>query len=252
MPHYVPHFMVASLLLPLAAAAQDLPDPETEGAAEDKARLWETEAELGLSTSSGNTDTTTTRGRIASDRTGNRFVLHLLAEGRFSQEDSVTTSQRGHGLTQLDYQFQPRTYGFGVVEITHDRFAGYDARLQEAVGLGRFLLQRDTMTWRLEGGPALRQEWRTDDTYESSARARLRTLFDWRFREASGFTQEIIYTPSLEHGDDFLLTSETSLSFRLNARVALKTSVTVEHDSQPLADVERTDTYTSTSLLFHF
>ncbi|MFB6259990.1 MAG: DUF481 domain-containing protein, partial [Thiohalorhabdaceae bacterium] len=120
----------------------------------------------------------------------------------------------------LDYEFHPRTYGFGVVEITHDRFGGYDARLKEALGLGRHILQHDAMNWRLEGGPALRQEWRTDDTYESSIRARLRTLFNWDFREGSRFKQEIVYIPSLEDGDDFLLTSDTSLGFRLNSRIA--------------------------------
>lgn len=252
MHQLIRHCLTASLLLPLGAAAQDLPAPDPPNGGEGADKLWETEAELGLSTSSGNTETTTTTGRVASERFGRRFTLHLLAEGRFSEEDNVTTSQRGHGLTQLDYELQSHTYAFGVVEISHDRFAGYDVRLQEALGVGRFLLDDDTMTWRLEGGPALRQEWQTDDTYDSSIRARLRTLFDWDFREGSRFSQGIVYIPSLEDGDDFLLTSDTALSFRLNSRIAFKTSVTVEHDSQPLEGVERTDIYTSTSLLFHF
>ncbi|HKJ71563.1 MAG TPA: DUF481 domain-containing protein [Gammaproteobacteria bacterium] len=239
------------LALPLAAAAHALPNADPE-AANGKEKLWETEAELGLTTSSGNADTTTTTGRVASDRTGERFALHLLAEGRYSEEDGSATSQRAHGLGQLDYNLQPRLYTFGVVEATHDRFAGYDARLQEAVGLGRHMLDRDDMAWRIEGGPALRQEWQVDDTYENSVRARLRTLYTWNFREASRFSQELVYNPSLENGDDYLLTSETALSFRLNSRIAFKTSVKVEHDSQPVAGAEKTDVFTTTSLLFHF
>jgi len=238
------------LLLPLVAAAQDLPDSDNADGGDKK--VWSTEAELGWSTTSGNTDTTTTTGRIASDRSGERFTLHLMAEGRYSKEEGELTSQRGHGLSQLDYEFRPRVYGFGAVELTHDRFAGYDARLQESLGIGRRMLDREDMVWRVEAGPALRQEWRTDDTYENSVRARVRTLYTWDFREASRFSQELVYNPSLEEGNDYVLTSDTTLSFRLNSRIALKTGVRVEHDNAPVPGAEKTDVYTTTSLLFHF
>lgn len=241
-----------ALGLPLTAGAQDLPNPDPDAAAKGEEKVWETEAELGWSTTSGNTNTSTATGRVASDRTGERFALHLLAEGRYSEEDNVTTSQRGHGLSQLDYTFYRRNYGFAMVEVTHDRFSGYEARLQEAVGLGRRILETDTMLWRVEAGPALRQEWRTDGSYENSVRARLRTLYNWDFNEGSRFSQELIYNPSLENGSDFLLTSNTALSFRLNSRIAFKTSLTVDHDSDPVPGAEETDVYTTTSLLFHF
>lgn len=243
---------VIAMLAASAAGAQDLPDPDPDAAAQGQEKVWETEAELGWTTTAGNTHTSTTTGRVASDRTGERFALHLLAEGRYSEEDDVPTSQRGHGLSQLDYTFRGRNYAFGVVEITHDHFSGLEARLQEALGLGRRMLEREAMVWRLEAGPALFQEWRTDDTYTNSVRMRVRTLYTWNFRQASRFSQEVVYSPSLEDGDDFLLTSETSLSFRLNSRIAFKTGVRVEHDSTPVAGAERTDVYTTTSLLFHF
>ncbi|MFB6261727.1 MAG: DUF481 domain-containing protein, partial [Thiohalorhabdaceae bacterium] len=100
MRQFARHSLTASLLLPLAAAAQELPEPPPPTGADGEKKLWETEAELGLSTTSGNTNTTTTTGRVASDRTGERFALHLLAEGRFSEEGNETSSQRAHGLTQ--------------------------------------------------------------------------------------------------------------------------------------------------------
>jgi putative salt-induced outer membrane protein len=242
-----------SLCLPFAATGQeDLPMPAPDRAASDEVKLWDTEAELGASTTSGNTETSTTHARIASERTGKRFSLHLLAEGHYSEEDGDPTSQRAHGLSQLDYEFHPRVYGFAVLEATHDRFSGYDARLQEAVGLGRRMLDREDMVWRIEAGPAVRQEWRTDDTYENSYRARARTLYSWDFREGSRFRQELIYSPSLESNEDWLLTSDTSLAFRLNSMIAFKTAVRVEHDNDPVEGAEKTDVFTTTSLLFHF
>lgn len=239
------------LLAPAGAAGQDLPNPAPDKVANGEKKVWTTEAELGWSATSGNTETTTATGRVASDRTGERFALHLLAEGRYSEEEGDRTSQWAHGLSQLDYEFRPRVYGFGLVEVTHDQFAGYDARLQEAVGIGRHMLDREDMAWRVEGGPALRQEWRVDDTYESSIRARLRTLYTWDFREASRFSQELIYNPSLEDGEDYQITSDTALSFRLNSRIAFKTGIRVEYDNDPVPGAEETDVFTTASLLFH-
>ncbi len=240
-----------ALLLPAAAVAQ-APAGAEAGPAKGE-RKWRTEAELGMSTASGNTESSTVTGRIASDRKGGKATLHLLAEGLYAEDQGKTTTQRLHGLSQLDYDLRPRVYAFGVVEATNDRFAGFDLRLQEAVGLGRrLMLHREDMEWRVEAGPALRQEWLVDDTYENSVNARARTLFRWELAEESAFSEELIWTQSVQDGDDFLVMNETALSFRLNTRVALRLSVRVEHDSQPPLEAERTDVFTTTSLLVSF
>jgi putative salt-induced outer membrane protein len=215
--------------------------------------LWENEGELGYASASGNTDTTTATARLASDREGEQLALHLLAEGRYSTEEGETTSERAHGRFQLDYNFSSRTYGFALAEATNDRFAGYEPRLQESLGAGRkFFVNREDLNWRVEGGPALRQEWKTNDSYENSVNARLRTLAEWHFGENSSLSEELIWTPSLQDSDNYLIMNETALRLRINSRLALKTSVRVEHDSEPPEGNETTDVWTTTSLLYSF
>ena len=241
-----PRIPAAVALLAAAGAA-------LAAAPEDAPGTWQNEGELGLTTASGNSETSTTTARVASDREGEKLSVHLLAEGRYSTEEGDATSQRIHGRSQLDYNFSNRDYGFGLIEATNDRFAGYELRLQESVGVGRkFFLDRDDLHWRLEGGPALRQEWMVDESYENTVNARARTLFRWDFAEHSAFTQELTWTQSVEDVDEYLAMSETALNFRLNARLALKTSVRVEHDSKPPEGAETTDVWTTTSLLYSF
>jgi putative salt-induced outer membrane protein YdiY len=236
--------------LGLALLALPLTAPAATGA-ED--RVWTGEGELGLSTTSGNTDTSTLTARLAGDREGKRMDLHLLGEGRYSREEGEATSQRAHGRAQLDYRFNARDYAYGVFEATHDKFSGYRLRLQEGVGLGRrFFLTHPELDWRVEAGPSLRQDWRTDDTYDATPNLRLRTLFEWGFREGAELSQELTWTHSLENTDRYTASSETAVAFRLNSRLAFKTSLQVEHDSLPPSDTERTDLFTTTSLLYTF
>lgn len=242
----VPALAAPALLWPGVAVGQTAADS-------GKPSGWKTEAELGQSSASGNTESSTVTGRIASDWTGGKTTLHLLAEGRYAEDQGETTARRLHGTSQVDYRLRPRIYAFGVIEATSDRFAGFDLRLQEAVGIGRrMLLHRKDMEWRLEAGPALRQEWLVDDTYDKSVNVRARTLYRWEFAEESAFSEELIWTQSVEDADEYLVMNETALTFRLNVRVALRASVRVEHDSQPPVDAERTDVFTATTVLVSF
>lgn len=243
------HWVALGLSLPLLAS------PALAGAEEASGDEtgWKNEGELGLTTASGNSETTTATASVSGDREGRKLSAHLMAEGRYSEEEGESTSQRIHGSAQLDYNFSRRDYGFGLLQATNDRFAGYELRLQEAIGVGRkFFLDRDSLDWRLEGGPALRQEWTVDDTYDRVVSARIRTLFEWRFNERSALTQELIWTHSVEDIDEYLATNVTSLRLRINSRLALKTSIRIEHDSQPPKDAEPTDVWTTTSLLYSF
>lgn len=252
MHHKGTAILAGTCLFPTLLFAQEDREGGTPGRGKAES-LWTTEAELGITSASGNTDATSGTARVASDREGERFAVHLLAEGRYATEDGQATTQRAHGSTQVDYKFRPRVYAFGVVESTHDRFAGIDLRLRESAGLGRrFFLNQDDLAWRIEGGPALRQEWRRDGTFDDSVDGRARTLFTWEFSENGAFTQELTWTHSLEDEDDFLGTSDTAVRFQLNANLSFKTSVRIEHDSQPAPATERTDIFTTTSLLYQF
>ncbi|SCX77856.1 DUF481 domain-containing protein [Thiohalorhabdus denitrificans] len=240
--------------LPLAAVLAAAPGTAAaqEAAVEDP-KLWDSEAELGISTASGNSESATYTGAVSGERESGRTHLLLQASGRYSEEEGESTTQRLQGDTQLDYDLNASVYAFGAVAALNDRFAGYELQLIETLGIGRHFFQdHETLEWRLDAGPALRQDWLVDDTYEDSVNARVRTKFAWAFAENSSFQEQITWTQSVENADEFLLSSETSLSLRVNESLAFKTSVAVEHDSQPPEGAERTDVFTSTSLLYQF
>ena len=233
-------------LATLATAAQERPEEKSP---------WEGAGELGIATASGNTDSSTFTASLQGDRESEdeKLTLHLLGKGRYAQEEGEATSQRAQGTAQLDYAFSARDYAYGLFDASHAKFSGYDLRLQEGAGLGRkFFLDKQTLDWRVEGGPSLRQDWGTDDSYETTPNARLRTLFEWAFRENANLSQELTWIHGLDDIDRYTASAQTALSLKINTQLALKTSLEVEHNSQPPDDRERTDIYTTTSLLYSF
>jgi len=234
-----------------SATASDSPPPSLDQEAGGK--LWDSQAQAGITTASGNSNNSTFTGGVTADRDADRTMLHLGADGRYSREGGQATSQRLHGNTQLDYDFKPRVYAFGVLDALNDRFSGYDLQLIEATGLGRrFFIGREDLKWQADLGPALRQQWLTDDSYENSVNARLRTLFEWDFAEDSTFHEQFIWTQSLNRLGEYLISDETAVSFHLNAHLAFQTSIQVQHDSKPPKGAKPTDVFTTTSLIYQF
>ncbi|MFA9460479.1 DUF481 domain-containing protein [Thiohalorhabdus sp. Cl-TMA] len=242
----------SGLFLPIAMLATTANAAPPEGGVESE-QLWDSEAELGISTASGNSETSTYTGSVSGDRESEKTKLHLQADGRYSKEQGNPTTQRLHGLSQFDYKFRPEIYTFGLLDALHDRFGGYELQLIESLGVGRmFFVDRDDLDWQADIGPALRQQWLVDETYENSFNVRARTLVKWEFAENSTLQEQFTWTQSVKDEDEYLFSSETGVSFRINSNLAFKTSVLVQHDSQPPEGTERTDVFTTTSLLYSF
>jgi len=227
---------------PLAGPDRELNPPE-----------WDAEAEVGLTTARGNTNTDTTTGRIAGDRVGKIFSLHLLGEGRYVEESNGPITERYHGLLQLDGAFSRDNYGFVLVDGLGDRFAGFYWRYTESAGLGhKYFSRRDDLDLRMEAGPALRQEHQTTGERNDMTGGRFRFAFRWEFMENSTVRQDLVYTQAFDDPEEYYVSSNTGLTIHVNNHLAFRTSVQVEHNNQAYPGIKPTDTWTTTSLLYTY
>jgi putative salt-induced outer membrane protein YdiY len=259
---FSPAALILAGTLPATAAAQMPPQVPIKGDPLEQTQIseqegdlpkWEAEAELGLTTARGNTNSDTTTGRVAGDRTGRTFSLHLLGEGRYVEESNEAVTERYHGLIQLDGAFSRDIYGFALVDGLGDRFAGFYWRYTEAAGLGhKYFSRRDDLDLRVEAGPALRQERRTTGERNDMTGGRLRTAFRWEFMENSTIRQDLVYTQAFEESEEYYISSNTALTIHVNNHLAFKTSVQVEHNNQAYPGIKPTDTWTTTSLLYTY
>ena len=103
-------------------------------------------------------------------------------------------------------------------------------------------------TLSLEAGPGYRNDRLRDTDNEQLAVAYTALDYRYRFSEFADLAQEM----SVEYTEaNTTARSLTSLTARLNAKLSLRLSYEVKHNSQPPEDAsERTDTTTSASLLY--
>ena len=215
---------------------------ETQQDSQD-VKHWKGEAELGLLTTRGNTDTETLNAKAAFQYQKNDWTHILRLEALRAEDRDTTTADRAR------YQVIENGYLFGSVRYESDPFAGYDTRTTEVAGYGHQVINRETLKWDVEAGAGARQTDNTDSTDTSEAIARLATNLEWRFTDTSSFRQEIF----VEHGSENTLTEATTdLKVKINSALAMKLTLTVKDNSEVPAGKKHTDTQTAVTLVYDF
>lgn len=210
---------------------------------------WTGKVEFGGSISTGNTDE---RGGVVSlaldkqtPRWGHDFNLSVDSK----QEEDKTTKDRYFGAYSLQRKLTPRVYAVGVLWGERDRFAGYNFRFSESLGLGYRLVETPTLKLRAEVGPALRQSEYLTTGYETTVAGRLAGYLSWRILPRLEFSQSLV--TYLEEKNSTVLAS-TALTTVLQRRISLRASYEVRHEEDPPNDRKNTDSTTRATLVFSF
>jgi len=223
---------------------------------EADASPWKIEAELGYVNTTGNTETTSTKGVFDAvyEVEKWRHKLHAEAFGQETQDEttkeSVVSAERYQLLGKSDYKFTERDYAFALADLKKDRFSGFEYEHVFALGYGRKVTKRENMELDIEAGPGLRV-YKADNAPESEDEAVLRLSADywWQFTQSAKFTQKL----KTDIGEEFTASeSVTGLQAAINSTLALKVTYTVRHKSKVPVDTEKTDTETAVTLVYSF
>ena len=219
--------------------------------AEDEVKQveWEGEVELGLVSTSGNTETDTISAKAKISREQGKW----RNAGKFSafntSDKTGTTAERYELTGQSDYKFSEREYVFGIINYEDDRFSGYDYRVSESIGYGRRVLDRPDMTLDLEMGPGARQSKLDDGNSDSEFMVRGAAKYLWNITKTSNFSENL----TVEAGQDATISkSVTALSSKINGSLAMRLSYTMKHTTDVPPGIEKTDTETAVTLVYSY
>jgi len=210
---------------------------------------WGGEAELGLVTTSGNTETTT--ANFKSKLENNREQWHHLFtfETLHSSSEENNTAERYLLTAQSDYKINDISYAFGRFSYEDDRFSGFEYRATETLGYGRHIIREKTLKFDVEGGPGVRQSKPEIGSSDSEAILYLSGKLKWDVSETSVFTQNLFS----EIGEDVTATkSVTGLKTQINGDLAMKATYTVKQLSEVPVGIDKTDTETAITLVYSF
>ena len=240
--------------------------------AEESSKPISAEAELGVITTSGNTETTSMNAKLDVKKDGKHWLHNFILTGLY-KEDKITDSETGEDVTQTtaekyfaslksDYKLtddNSALFMFG--SYTDDKFSGFDYQATLALGYSDAFYKNDRSHWTYSVGPGysvykaeIVNEEDDTITYETteSMIVYLATEFFYQISDTSKFTQTITSDVSSDSEKNTKTKSVSALTSKINGSMALKVSYTIDHNSKVADDKENMDTQTAVTLVITF
>lgn len=210
---------------------------------------WTGKAEFGGSAATGNTVDYGVTAAIALNRNTPRWEHDFDFMVTYKNEDEQTTTDRYFLTYSIIRNLSPRLYAGTILWGERDRFAGYNYRFSEGLGLGYRLVQTPKLTLKVEGGPALRQSQYLVNGYESTTAVRMAGYLTWLIRPNLEFRQDLV---TYRDSKNSTILSTTAVTMKLQGDFSARASYELRNEENPPGGREPTDTTTRATLVYGF
>lgn len=179
-------------------------------------------------------------------------VEETAEDGTKSEEDTVDSLK---GTVDLKRRL-PGCFLFADFSGERDRIADLNYRFVESLGLGTYLLDRDTVKFTVQAGLAYVQEEYdgTDGASEDYLAYRAAERLDWvpTWAEGVSFFESAEYLQSFEESDDYLASAEAGVDIPMFMGLSLTVKGVVDYDNTPAAGKERCDRQVAAQVSYNF
>lgn len=209
---------------------------------------WQPSAELGIVSTSGNSDTTSLNGRFGLKGEDAQWTHEYHLAALRSESDDELTANRYELGAKSARKLTERTYLGAAARYENDDFSPYDYQATVAVNYGAWLLRDDTRSFQLEGGPGVRRA-RLADTGEVETGALLRGFADYQHQitESTKFFNTLLVEAT---SDNTFAQNDIGIAVSINKSLALKAAFQARHNTDVPVGRERTDTLTSVNIVW--
>ncbi|MGV7207728.1 YdiY family protein [Oxalobacteraceae bacterium A2-2] len=248
-----------SLTMLAAALALAHPAVHADSIEPTNAHGWNTSAELGAITTSGNTVGTSVTGKIDAKQELPDWSNEYILAGYFKDEEVTLddgektrerSAQRYSASAKAAFKLlQPGDKLFGLVTHVDDRFGAYTRYSTVGVGYGTQWYKTDTRSLDVELGPGYFHGARPAGEIESGMTIRGAANLKWKLSDSALFTQNV----SVERGTSNIHSlAETAVRTKINSTMQMKAAFSARNDTNVPADKKNTDTQTSVTLVYSF
>lgn len=224
--------------------------PAVAIAAEEPAKLWKGEANLGYIYNSGNTNSENLHFRSKATRDGEQWrnIYRLEAVNETSEE--IRTAENYFGSAKAEYKIGERSYLFGLLEYTKDRFSGFDYEAAATLGYGQDIIRNEVHELSADIGVGYRvTELETNGDVEEDAIVRVGALYLWNINENTIFDEDFSY----EIGEQRKITkSLTRLRMKINGSLSASIAYEIKHTSDVPPGTKNSDRTTLLGLAYTF
>lgn len=215
---------------------------------------WEKELSLGYDKTTGNTQSSQLSTRLFMHRKTKSHEFHFQADSYYSSSDKKMDSQQWNVMGRYAYSLANRKwYHFYKLLGTHDRFANINYRIIPSTGLGYWFSDQEDFKAMLELAGGFEYTNYGDSTKSDSEAVLIpRAYLEKAFASGTKISQDITLYPSLEDTGSFRMHWETALTRPLSDKLSMRFSFIHDYDSDPAADIKKSDFKFISSLIFSF
>jgi putative salt-induced outer membrane protein YdiY len=224
------------------------------------------DVELGFIATSGNTETTTLKGRVNVKQNLQKFRNNYIAEA-FYKEDEVNTDIDGQTrketqTTAEKYFFSAQSdlkidseyraiFFFGSYE--QDEFSGFEYQTSVAAGYSDRLFSSDRSYLSNTVGPGIAHT-RDRETGDTTSTGILRVAIEHfiQISDSAKFLQALSSEIPFEKEKNQKSRYEASLTTNIIKGIALKVSLIVDHNTKVPEGTEKADTQTAVTFVYSF
>ena len=201
---------------------------------------WESSVNLGLSYTSGNSDTLLATGGIGTQKKGKTTEWFFGAKGAYGKNDGDINNNMVEGFGQFNYLFSERLYGYARVAALYDAIAAIDYRVNLSPGLGYYFLKSKTTTLSGEVGPGYVFEKKGGEQANYAA-IRFGESFEQKIGEKARLWQTLSYLPQVTDFGNYQINAEIGIEAPLIKDLALRVAASDTFTSQPAPGKKQND-----------
>lgn len=258
-----------------AVQAQDAAASSDKNASSANSGGWTGSGELGYSSATGNTRSQNVNAKLGlnqeNDQWKNTFFLDAL---RTKNQQKVvdgagntitqlnTTANRYDGGASVGYKLDPRSYIVGAARYEHDEFGANVWQGIVSLGFGYIALKDERTELSFEIGPGYKRYrpadvnvlvggavFRQQQPTVGEVVARGLVNYKYKLTDNTAFEDTLL----MEAGSkDTYLQNDAGLSVSMTRKMAIKVGLQLRHHSDVLPGIKKTDTLTTTNLVYNF
>ncbi len=213
--------------------------------------LWNTTAQFGAATSTGDTDEQSVALGIAMSRDfGEKWEHDFNLDFDFARSQGATTRRRILTRFNTTYKAWDKMFLSNYFEADFNRFSGFDYRILDSIALGTRLIDNARHKLRIEGGPGVRfNAFENSDETETEFLGRVSSTYELKLMDNIDFKDQasmIFGTGSMTFDN------RASVGAQINSALSARLAFQVQYDSDAPIGAAAWDTLTRATLVYKF
>lgn len=218
--------------------------------------FWGSAVDTGVAIARGNTETFTFNLSGKAVRTTEKDKISVSFLSLYSDNSvtgkPVTTASLAGGGTRYDLNVSDKWFGFGQLDLLHDRFQELNLRVVPGGGLGVHAFKSKNTTFDLSAGGSLNKEFFTDGLDRTSGEVLLGEALSHKFFKISTLTESLQFFPNMTDRGQFRYVFNAGINTQLTKILSWQITFTNLYLSNPPPGVKTTDGVLTTGLRFTF